>query len=69
MVRNDIPLVERLPTKTGFLRKRLCCNCLGEKFVTDSMYPRWKCLSCGAINPQTFRLWIGFEPDPTGYEL
>jgi len=69
MVRNDIPLIERLPAKTGMIRKILCCNCLSEDRVIHPILG-WKyCRSCGAKNDPIIILWISVQPDPTGHEL
>ncbi len=59
----------RFPEKTGFIMKTLCCNCLGEKFIIDPILIFSKCLTCGAENQDTFRIYIYVVPDPTGYEL
>lgn len=64
MVRDRIPLRE----KTGFLRKILCCNCLGEKRIIHHIFGS-KCLSCGAINDKTIMLDIWMVPETIGNEL
>ena len=64
-------LIDRIkkipPNKTGGLRKYLCCNCLGEDFISDGMTFR-ECLSCGAVNDYRIRIFITHW-EPTGHEL
>jgi len=64
-----IDRIKNIPReKTGGLRKFLCCNCLGEESITDPIFGRKKCLSCGATDFETIRIYITYW-EPTGHEL
>lgn len=63
-----IDKIKTIPEKRiGYITKRLCCNCLGEEFVSDAK-TFWKCLICGDMNPQTIRIVITYW-EYTGHEL
>jgi len=56
-------------TKSGFLIKRLCCNCLSEERIIHPIKGWWKCRGCGAINDKIIVLYIHSIPEITGQEL